>query len=55
MVVVPPPTPVAMPEPPTIVAIVPSALLQVPPLVASVMVMVEPTHTALGTLIVAGN
>jgi len=44
-----------MPEPATIVAIVPSPLLQVPPVEASVNVMVELTHTALGTLIAAGS
>ena len=48
-------TPVTTPVPATTVAMVPSALVQVPPLDASVKVIVELIHTLPGTLIVAGN
>jgi hypothetical protein len=54
MTVVPVVTPLTMPDDEPTVATVVLLLIQVPPAVASVTVIVEPAHTLVGPLIAAG-
>ena len=55
MVAVPADTPDMMPVPVPILAIAVALLLQLPPVVPSVSVVVKPTHTALDPAMAAGN